>query len=61
VHLVPDEGVDDGPVLATAEVPILPTDTLDEFEARVHAVEHRLLVATLHELCRTRVTHGATR
>ena len=61
VHLVPDEGVDDGPVLATAEVPILPTDTLDEFEARVHAVEHQLLVATLHELCRTRVTHGATR
>ena len=24
VHLVPDEGVDDGPVLATAEVPIQP-------------------------------------
>lgn len=61
VHLVPDEGVDDGPVLATAEVPILPTDTLDEFEARVHAVEHQLLVVTLDELCRTRVTHGVTR
>ena len=30
VHLVPDEGVDDGPVLATAAVPIRPDDTLDD-------------------------------
>ena len=27
VHLVPDEGVDDGPVLASQEVPILSGDT----------------------------------
>lgn len=51
VHLVPDEGVDDGPVLATAEVPIHPDDTLDTFKARVHATEHRLLVETLRTLC----------
>jgi phosphoribosylglycinamide formyltransferase 1 len=51
VHLVPDEGVDDGPVLATATVPIHPTDTLDDLAARVHAVEHRLLVETLASLC----------
>lgn len=51
VHLVPDEGVDDGPVLATAEVPILPDDTRDTFEARVHATEHRLLVDTIRTLC----------
>lgn len=51
VHLVPDEGVDDGPVLATAEVPISPTDTLAQLEARVHATEHRLLVETLTRLC----------
>jgi phosphoribosylglycinamide formyltransferase-1 len=50
VHLVPDEGVDDGPVLATAEVPILPADTLDDLTARVHATEHELLVATLAAL-----------
>lgn len=53
VHLVPDEGVDDGPVLATAVVPILRTDTLDTLEARVHATEHRLLVDTLCQLCTT--------
>lgn len=56
VHLVPDEGIDDGPVLATAEVPIEPDDTLDTFAERVHATEHRLLVETLRTLCRTEVT-----
>jgi phosphoribosylglycinamide formyltransferase-1 len=50
VHLVPDEGVDDGPVVATAEVPILPADTLDDLTARVHATEHELLVAALAAL-----------
>jgi formyltetrahydrofolate-dependent phosphoribosylglycinamide formyltransferase len=53
VHLVPDEGVDDGPVLAWEAVPIEPTDSLADLEARVHAVEHRLLVDTLRSLCRT--------
>jgi formyltetrahydrofolate-dependent phosphoribosylglycinamide formyltransferase len=47
VHLVPDEGVDDGPVLATQEVPILPDDTRESLEERIHAVEHELLVATI--------------
>jgi formyltetrahydrofolate-dependent phosphoribosylglycinamide formyltransferase len=56
VHLVPDEGVDDGPVLAAADVPIEPDDTLDSFTERVHAIEHRLLVDTLRTLCRTEVT-----
>lgn len=51
IHYVPDEGVDDGPVIATAEVPILADDTLDALEARVHAVEHRLLVDTIAALC----------
>lgn len=50
VHLVPDEGMDDGPVLAWEAVPILPTDALPDLEARVHAVEHRLLPATLRRL-----------
>ncbi|MBN1439704.1 MAG: phosphoribosylglycinamide formyltransferase [Anaerolineales bacterium] len=49
VHLVPDEGVDSGPVLAREEVPILPEDTLETLEARIHAVEHRLLVAAIRE------------
>jgi len=47
VHLVPDEGVDDGPVLATQEILFQPGESLDDFEARVHVVEHQLLVATL--------------
>lgn len=58
VHLVPDEGVDVGPVLATAEVPILADDTLDELEQRVHAVEHVLLVDTLRALCNSTLTTG---
>lgn len=50
VHLVPDEGVDDGPVLAWEAVPIYPADTLGSLEARIHAVEHRLLPETLRRL-----------
>lgn len=53
VHLVPDEGVDDGPVLAVERVPLLPDDTLDAFAARMHATEHRLLVDALHHLVST--------
>jgi phosphoribosylglycinamide formyltransferase-1 len=44
VHLVPDEGVDCGPVLVQEEVPIRPGDTLASLETRIHEVEHRLLV-----------------
>lgn len=47
VHLVPDEGVDSGPVLAQEIVPIQPADTLETLEQRVHAVEHRLWVDVL--------------
>ncbi len=51
VHLVPDEGVDDGPVLAHEIVPINPDDSIETLEAHIHAVEHRLLVDTLKSLC----------
>lgn len=44
VHLVPDEEVDAGPVVAWRPVPFRPDDTLDTYEARVHDVEHALLV-----------------
>ncbi len=50
VHLVPDEGVDDGPVLATQVVPILPSDDLASLSERVHIAEHALLVETLRTL-----------
>ena len=50
VHYVPDEGMDDGPVIATAEVEILPDDTLDTLSERVHATERTLLVSALRAL-----------
>lgn len=50
VHLVPDEGVDSGPVLACEEVAIYPGDILEDLEQRIHDVEHRLLVETLRKL-----------
>jgi len=56
VHLVPDEGVDSGPVLAQEIVPILPADTLETLESRVHTVEHRLLVQVLADLVRSNQT-----
>ncbi|MFZ1754935.1 MAG: phosphoribosylglycinamide formyltransferase [Caldilineaceae bacterium] len=56
VHLVPDERVDEGPVLATRAVPILPGDTHDTLAARIHATEHDLLVETLSQLVRSSVS-----
>ncbi len=50
IHLVPDEAVDEGPVVAQQLVPIYPEDTLQALEARVHCTEHRLLVQALHGL-----------
>ena len=52
VHLVPDEGVDDGPVLATETIDMTEFATLGDFEAHVHGVEHRLLVDAVSNLCR---------
>lgn len=51
VHLVIDEGVDDGPVLATRRVEFATDDTMESFAARMHAVEHAVLVETLRRLC----------
>ena len=47
VHLVPDEGVDNGPLLGQQEIHFQPDESLEGFEARVHKVEHKLLVNTL--------------
>ncbi|MGH2544914.1 MAG: phosphoribosylglycinamide formyltransferase [Ardenticatenaceae bacterium] len=59
VHLVPDERVDEGPVLATTPVPILPDDTLETLEARIHATEHDLLVSALRDLIASRASDRA--
>jgi phosphoribosylglycinamide formyltransferase 1 len=50
IHLVPDEGVDDGPVLGSTVVPILATDSVETLAARMHEAEHRLLTETLARL-----------
>jgi formyltetrahydrofolate-dependent phosphoribosylglycinamide formyltransferase len=50
VHLVPDEAVDAGPVVAQTEVAIYPEDSLEDLEARIHRMEHVLLVQALNQL-----------
>jgi phosphoribosylglycinamide formyltransferase 1 len=50
VHVVPDEGVDNGPVLGQQEIHFQPDESLERFEGRVHEVEHKLLVNTLKHL-----------
>lgn len=50
VHLVPDEGVDSGPVLARQRVDFIPGEPLEQFEQRMHAVEHQLYVQALRSL-----------
>jgi len=50
VHVVPDEGVDVGPVVIQQTVPIYPADTLDDLEARVHAVEHQIYVQAIRRV-----------
>ena len=47
VHFVPDEGVDNGPVIESAVVPIHPSDSLADLEQRMHATEHQLLINAL--------------
>ena len=50
VHFVPDEGVDDGPVIETREVPILPTDTVETFTERMHETEHIIIVSAVQRV-----------
>lgn len=50
VHLVPDEGVDNGPTLAQVRVSIDPHDSLESLETRIHQAEHELLVNTLRRV-----------
>lgn len=47
VHLVPDEGIDSGPVLGQTIVPIYQQDTLATLTTRMHETEHSLLISVL--------------
>ncbi|MBU3695001.1 MAG: phosphoribosylglycinamide formyltransferase [Rhodocyclaceae bacterium] len=50
VHYV-TEGMDEGPIIAQATVPVLPDDDEDTLAARVLAEEHRLYPAVLRAWC----------
>jgi phosphoribosylglycinamide formyltransferase 1 len=60
VHLV-SAGVDEGPILAQAAVPVLPGDTPATLAARVLAEEHRIFPAALGWVAAGRVTVQAGR
>ena len=49
IHLV-DADYDTGPVIASAEVPVHPGDSVDDIEARVRAIEPELMVQTLKRI-----------
>jgi len=51
VHVV-DEGVDTGPILAQAAVPVHPDDDADSLHARIQIQEHRLLPAVVDWIAR---------
>jgi len=50
VHFVPNEGIDNGPVIDCAVVPIHPSDSLADLEQRMHATEHKILINALTQL-----------
>lgn len=50
VHIVTD-GVDEGPILGQARVPVLADDTPRTLAERVHVAEHQLYPATLAAFC----------
>jgi len=49
-HFVPDERVDAGPVIACERVPMRAGESLEKLEARVHEVEHALVIRTVRML-----------
>jgi phosphoribosylglycinamide formyltransferase-1 len=54
VHFVSPE-MDSGPIIAQAEVPVLPGDTPDTLAARVLEAEHRIYPQALRQVAESRV------
>ena len=52
MHLV-TEGVDEGPILGQAVVPVLPDDTAPALAQRVLVAEHGLYPRALADFCRS--------
>jgi phosphoribosylglycinamide formyltransferase-1 len=57
VHVV-DAGVDTGPILAQAAVPVLPTDDEASLQARIQRCEHRLLPAVIDAISKGTIVLG---
>jgi formyltetrahydrofolate-dependent phosphoribosylglycinamide formyltransferase len=53
VHRV-DAGLDSGPILAQAAVPVLPGDTVDSLRERIQLAEKPLFLSTIRQLCQSR-------
>lgn len=49
VHIV-DAGVDTGPIIAQAAVPVAEVDSAESLHARIQVQEHRLLPAMIHQI-----------
>ena len=49
VHIV-DAGVDTGPILAQAAVPVLANDTAETLHARIQIQEHQILPRVIHQI-----------
>ena len=58
VHFVPDEGVDDGPLIRSEVVTIDSTDTLETLTGRMHMVEHALLIDALQQVIAKKQTRA---
>jgi phosphoribosylglycinamide formyltransferase-1 len=55
VHVV-DHGVDTGPILAQAAVPVLPSDDIASLHARIQRAEHELLPTVIDWIARGRMS-----
>lgn len=53
VHFV-TEGVDEGPIILQGRVPVLPDDTPETLQQRVHAIEHKIYPEAVRMLCAQR-------
>lgn len=49
-HFVPDEDVDAGPVIFAEKVPCFKSESLADFEKRIHKSEHQLVIKTVEYL-----------
>lgn len=54
VHFV-DEGVDTGPIIVQAKVPVLPGDTAETLSARILVEEHRIYPVVVRALMEDRI------